>query len=432
MLKCLELVNTGKYAGIVCTDIDRLSRGDSMDSGYIMQVLKVNNCKIVTPDKTYDLENDSDEQFTDMKFMFSRYELKTITKRLVSGRNASAAEGKYLGSTAPFGYDIYKLPGVKGNSLKINPAEAEVVKMVFDMYVNQRKGYNTIVAELNELGLKTKTNRPWSQSSVVHIIYNPVYIGKIRWQYMKQNKSFEDGKLVKKRKLQYEYKIFDGLHEPIISEELFKRAEEIRTKKYIPPVSKEKTLRSSFADILFCEKCGSIMKRKTPSAKQVEEHFTKPWYRCNGKCGGRIITCHRLEDAVVEEMKKWLHNYTIKIEEPKQNNNVEKALTIIENQIVNLQEQQNKICNLLETGVYTVELFSKRNAVLTEEIKELKNKKEKLKNDIKAEIKQSELIPMTQQLLDSYDILTPADRNKIWKLLVEKVPFSSCISPLSI
>ena len=51
-----------------------------MESGYIMQVFQANACKIVMPGKTYDLQNESDEQFTDMKSMFSRYELKTINK----------------------------------------------------------------------------------------------------------------------------------------------------------------------------------------------------------------------------------------------------------------------------------------------------------------------------------------------------------------
>ena len=114
MIKCLELINTGEYAGIICMDIDRLSRGSSVDSGYIMQMLQVNRCKIVTPGKIYDLANESDEQFTDMKFMFSRYELKTITKRLITGREKSVSEGKFIGSVAPYGYEKYKLQGEKG------------------------------------------------------------------------------------------------------------------------------------------------------------------------------------------------------------------------------------------------------------------------------------------------------------------------------
>ena len=60
MLKLLDLVNTGEYDGVVCMDIDRLSRGSSAESGYIMQILQINNCKIITPQKTYDLNNESD------------------------------------------------------------------------------------------------------------------------------------------------------------------------------------------------------------------------------------------------------------------------------------------------------------------------------------------------------------------------------------
>ena len=127
MMRLLDMINTGMYAGVVRMDIERLSRGSSLESGHIMQVLQVNSCKIITPGKTYDLQNDSDEQFTDMKFMFSRYELKTINTRLVRGRNQSASEGKFMGSMAPYGYRAFKLPGEKGNSLCIEPEEAKVV-----------------------------------------------------------------------------------------------------------------------------------------------------------------------------------------------------------------------------------------------------------------------------------------------------------------
>ena len=86
MMRLLGLISTGMYAGVVCMDIERLSRGSSMDSGYIMQVLQVNNCKIITPGKTYDLRNDSDEQFTDMKFMLLQMEMKIFHIAMLSIR----------------------------------------------------------------------------------------------------------------------------------------------------------------------------------------------------------------------------------------------------------------------------------------------------------------------------------------------------------
>lgn len=171
MMRLLEMVSTGAYAGVVCMDIERLSRGSSMESGYIMQILQVNGCKIVTPGKIYDLQNESDEQFTDMKFMFSRYELKTITKRLVRGRNQSASEGKFMGSMAPYGYRAYKLPGEKGNSLVVIPEEASVVRMIFGMYGLQGMGYNAIAYRLNDMHIPARKGQ-WSQTSVANILTN--------------------------------------------------------------------------------------------------------------------------------------------------------------------------------------------------------------------------------------------------------------------
>ena len=78
MLRLLDLVNTGMYAGVVCVDIERLSRGSSLESGYIMQVLQTNNCKIITPSKIYDLQNESDEQFTDMGIVLTSCPVRRV------------------------------------------------------------------------------------------------------------------------------------------------------------------------------------------------------------------------------------------------------------------------------------------------------------------------------------------------------------------
>jgi len=51
MMRLLDLVSTGMYAGVVCMDIERLSRGSSMEAGYIMQIFQTNYCKIIPPVK---------------------------------------------------------------------------------------------------------------------------------------------------------------------------------------------------------------------------------------------------------------------------------------------------------------------------------------------------------------------------------------------
>ena len=268
MMRLLDMINTGMYAGVVCMDIERLSRGSSMESGQIMQILQVNGCKIITPGKIYDLQNDSDEQFTDMKFMFSRYELKTITKRLVRGRNQSASEGKFMGSMAPYGYRAFKLPGQKGNSLCIDPEEAKVVQMIFDMYGQQGMGYNAIAYKLNDLHIPARKGK-WSQTSIVNILTNEVYLGKIRWRKEPVKKVVKDGMLAKKRFINDDYDLYDGLHEPIITQEQWDRVKAAQAKKNHNPVNTDRQLKNPFAGILVCGKCGAIMKRTVPDKSGI-------------------------------------------------------------------------------------------------------------------------------------------------------------------
>ncbi len=423
MLRLLELVNTGMYAGVVCIDIERLSRGSSLEAGYIMQVLQTNSCKIITPAKTYDLQNESDEQFTDMKFMFSRYELKTITKRLVRGRNQSASEGKFLGSAAPYGYRPYKLKGVKGNSLEIVPEEADVVRMIFDMYGSQGIGYNTIAYRLNQLHIPSQSGT-WGQTSIANIINNEAYLGKIRWRHEPTKKVVQDGMLVKKRVSNSDYELYEGLHEAIITQEQWDRAKMVQRSRAHFSVNKSKTLMNPFAGIMFCEKCGSIMKRNVPSKKQN----TAPWYRCsNRECDCKVIKCDFLEQAVLTAMRDWLREYTIQVHsgDIQTDTSYQTALAVIQEQLVTLQEQQDKICTLLEKGVYTVEMFSKRNDAITREIMKLQideaDLAQKILSQKLGEDAQKSIIPTTQHILDSYDILSPEEKNRLWKVVLEKV-----------
>lgn len=427
MLKCLELVNTGEYAGVICMDIDRLSRGSSLDSGYITQVFQLNGCKIVTPHKTYDLLNESDEQFTDMKFMFSRYEHKTITKRLVRGRRDSVAEGKVVFSTAPYGYEIYKLKGVKGNSMRIVPEQAKVVRMIFDMYTEQGKGYNTIVYELNQLHIPSLNGKPWSQSSVVNIITNETYTGKTVWGKSKIKKTIQNGELKKKRVMQKDYNVFEGMHEPIITQEQFDKAVRIRKNKGHDSSNIHKTIQNPFAGMMYCHKCGGTIKRNVAD----KGHNTAPWYRCPTRgCDCAVVKCDVLEKAVVAEMTEWLKNYTITIDTSttKKDTHTEDALSIIQKKLADLHEQQDKICDLLEKGVYTVQMFQKRNDALSTDISKLQDDEavliEKLKSQKDTNTTRSEFIPKVQHLLDSYDKLNPKQKNELWKQVLEKVTFA--------
>jgi DNA invertase Pin-like site-specific DNA recombinase len=428
MLKLLDLVNTGEYDGVICMDIDRLSRGSSVDSGYIMQILQLNDCKIITPNKTYDLLNETDEQFADMKFMFSRYELSTIRKRLITGRDTSVKEGRFMGSIAPYGYKIIKLKGEKGNTLEVIPEEAQVVRMIFDWYTQDGLGSGQIADKLTTLHIKPRKVGEWSAEVVRKILVNEHYLGKLPWKKNVVGKKFVDGQLTKKRHTNKEYEIHDGRHEPIISEEQFELAQQLRKNKCTRPVKIYLEVVNPLAGVLHCGHCGTKMKMVTPSKKNPN---AKPRLKCSKakRCGCKSHIAEEVEKVIVNEMKEWLSGYIIELEqnEVPKDDGLELSLEMLKKQLEDLFEQQDNICQLHEKKEYNDRLFARRNAAIEAEIDkvesdiadlELKISEQKEEVDI-----QSSIIPTSQYLLDNYDDLTPKEKNDIWKLILHKVDY---------
>ncbi len=109
----LEEVNAGLYTGVLVVDLERLARGNGADQAYISQVFQFSGTQIITPSKTYDPNNEFDQEYFEFGLFMSRREYKTINRRLVRGRQSSASEGKYISSIAPYGYRRIKLEGGK-------------------------------------------------------------------------------------------------------------------------------------------------------------------------------------------------------------------------------------------------------------------------------------------------------------------------------
>ena len=76
------------------------------------------------------------KNISNLAFFMSRREYKTIRRRLTAGRESSAKEGKYCGSKPPYGYSRVKLVGEKGWTLQPVPDQAEIVKLIFNLYVH--------------------------------------------------------------------------------------------------------------------------------------------------------------------------------------------------------------------------------------------------------------------------------------------------------
>ena len=131
--------------------------------------------------------------------------------------------------------------------MRIVPEEAEVVNMIYDWYA-AGDGYNTIAYRLNDMHIPSKAGTHWVQHSVNSILNNEAYLGKIRWKREPTQKVMENGQMVKKRKLSNDYLLYDGRHEPIITQEQWDAVKQVQMQKQHPSVRKDRKLANPFLD----------------------------------------------------------------------------------------------------------------------------------------------------------------------------------------
>ena len=219
--KVQELLNdvrSGMWRGVLVVEIERLARGDTEDQGIVAKAFKISNTLIVTPMKTFDPNNEFDEEYFEFGLFMSRREYKVIKRRMQNGRMLSVLEGKYVGNIAPFGFDREKLKSQKGFTLKENH-ETATAKEMFDIFAYNNFSLGEAAREGNRRGLKPRKNDEWTRNILKSMYTNPVYIGMIRWNYRKTVKTYKNGEIVKSRPRNDgndDYILVKGLHNAII------------------------------------------------------------------------------------------------------------------------------------------------------------------------------------------------------------------------
>jgi DNA invertase Pin-like site-specific DNA recombinase len=425
MLELLKEVEQGMYDAVLCMDLQRLGRGNMQEQGLILEAFKKSNTKIITLQKTYDLNNDFDEEYSEFEAFMSRKELKMINRRLQGGRIRSIQEGNYLSPLPPYGYLIHEEKFSR--TLIPNPEQADVVRMIFDMYANKQMGSNMIANELNKMGYKTYTGRNWASSSVLNILKNPVYIGKITWKKKDIKKSTDPNKSKNTRQRpRSEWIVVDGKHDPIIGKDLFDKAQEIIKNKYHIPYQIVNGPRNPLAGLIICKICGSKMVYRP--YKNKEAHIM-----CPNKCGNKSSKFIYVEKRLLQALEEWLKNYEldIKIDNDDRENTFLQAqkrqLELLEKKLKELQTQKSNLYDLLERGIYDIDTFVERSNVIGERIENTQKSIDLIKEKIEEEQNKNDkekIIPAFKHVLDVYyktnDI---AHKNMLLKSILEKAEY---------
>ena len=149
--KVLLRMENPDVKGILVVDPQRLSRGDLEDCGRLINALKWTNTLVLTPPMTYDMNNKMERRFFQDELMRGRDYLEYTKEILWRGRVASAKRGCYVSSVPPYGYDRVK----SGKDYTLAPNQnADIVRFVFDLYVNKGIAASQIARMLNEKGIK--------------------------------------------------------------------------------------------------------------------------------------------------------------------------------------------------------------------------------------------------------------------------------------
>lgn len=442
MQQLLTEVEKGIWSGVLVMEVERLARGDTIDQGLVAQTFKYSNTVIITPMKTYAPDNEFDEEYFEFGLFMSRREYKTINRRLQAGRVASVKEGKWVGNKKPYGYKIVKLQGQKGYTLEIIPEEAAVIKMIFELYTIgeeqpdgsiKRLGSTLIANKLNALKIPPAISDKWTPSRILELMRNPIYIGKVRWNFRPEVKKMQDGiKTIERPRADAEdWLIYDGLHEAIIDEDLFYKTQDYLKDNKPKPAPNKKPIKNPLTGIIVCGQCGAKMVRR-PYPNRTPDALVCP----QSGCKNISSYLSHVENRILVSLQQWLTEYKLQLsienKESISNTEIEvKKQTVkkLEDEIIGLNKQMSNIHNFLEQGIYTTETFIDRSKIINEKLNQLKNNlnilNKSLEEDTKVQKSIVEFIPKVEHVLEVYNLIEdPEVKNALLDEIISKAVYT--------
>jgi len=245
--------------------LSRLGRNaiDTLESLRKMQKHGVN---ILTDDGAVDSSSAYGNFFILIMSGLAEMERENILAQTFAGRVEKARQGRYNGGQAPYGYKL--VPSTDKNKkgiLQINEEEAPLIRLIFDRYVNHEKGDTKVAEYLITHGyskvLRGNGKLQYIDESFVGcVIRNEVYCGEIVYGKRKNTKNSKTGRTVTTLRDPSEWYRAEGLHEPIISKELFEQAQAIRKKNtHYQPKVYDPNHAAIYSGIMVCPLCGAPM-----------------------------------------------------------------------------------------------------------------------------------------------------------------------------
>ena len=417
MRKVLARMEDPKVVGCLVVDPQRLTRGSLEDCGLLISTLRYTSTLVATPMMTYDMENKMARKFFESELMRGRDFLDYTKEILLRGRIAAVKRGCYISTHVLYGYRKV----VIGKDHTLEPDEnADIVRLIFDLYVNQDMTYYQIACKLNDMGAKPQKGEKWNKSTIRWMLKNVHYDGKVCFNRIRRITSMENGEKVSRRIMQPEEDIIiaEGKHPALVDHETFMKAQ-AKINANIP-AKQGYPLKNPFAGILFCAKCGrAITQHPYKHAEPRYECRTRP--RCY-----KSVKMSEVDTAVLAALEqselpnlqaKWKSGEGSSIAIQK------KLLDSLEKEMVNYRQQEERQYEFLETGRYTPDVFDKRNAALRQKMEDCQERIYKAKATMPKEVNYAEKIVTLKEAIAGMKNpdYTPEQKNRLLKAIISRI-----------
>lgn len=352
---------------VIAKDLSRIGRHNAKTLLFIEEMEQL-DVTVIAINDDLDTSQNNNNDIVGIKTWYNELYVKDISRKIRSTVENKSKNGTWI-TNVPYGYVMMDY---QNREYKVDESAAEVVRDIYEMYVNG-SGYKKIAKKLTEDKVPTPKARlkqlmeeqgktydgevgeEWNTVSVSHILENDFYIGTLRTnKYTRKGINGIDKKLPEE-----ENYVFQDFHEPILTPELFDKAQEThksRTNEKTHYRGKKKYA-NDYTGLMRCGDCGAPM-------FSISNGKRKPAYYCGGyhNHGKAVCTSHHILVSVLDNLVK---EYIMMIK-----NNASNIIDYLNNE---LEKNRRKT------------ISNKNNRDMTETLKQELNK---AKNELKVTMQQ--------------------------------------------
>ncbi|NEZ42588.1 recombinase family protein [Paenibacillus alvei] len=429
----------GKIDMVITKSISRFAR-NTLDTLKYVRMLKEQNVAVFFEDENINTMTMDGELLLVILSSVAQQEVENISSNVKKGLKMKMKRGELVGFQSCLGYDY----DVQTKKISINEKEAELVRYIFERYIAGYGAY-MIAKELTAAGYKTRSGRSnWQDTAILGIVKNEKYKGDLL-----QGKTFTVDPISKRRLENYgeeDQFYIRNHHEPIVSEEVFEKAQAILHRRGARLRGVEKGKRDkysrkfAFSSKLECAFCGSNLSRRNWHSGTTHEKTI--WQCVTATKKGKKYCPHSkalienvIESAFLESYRRLCSNHMDVLDELMKhmetvlgNQNHMRKLNKVNNEIKLMEQKRCKLIDLCLDEKIDRATYESKYAELESQLSELLNEQVQLEQSSRQELDVEKRLEHLRKVLQKNEVLSSFDRN-VFESIVEKVIVGDSTDP---